>query len=95
MTFLEVEEELQKIKVAEELEPHSAATFDCEIIRGYRLLHSNDMNLRKVSNRDLVLKLGMGFEKMGEEVLEKIGQKDPLFLRYYNSLKEVQDSPLN
>jgi flagellar basal body-associated protein FliL len=71
------------------------ATYDCEVIREYRQIHANDTNLAKVSNRDLVLKLGLSFEQMGEEVLDKIGKKDPLFLRFYNSLREVQASPFN
>ena len=95
MTLFEVEEELQKIQTLEELTPNILATFDCEIVRGYRQLHAGDPNLKKVTNRDLVLKLGLGFENMGGDVLEKIGEQDPLFLRFYKSLKEVQDSPLH
>ena len=86
---------IQKLQQDEDENPVLMATFDCEIVRGYRELHIDDINLRKVSNRDLVLKLGMGFEEMGQEVLQKIGDKDPLFLRFYRSLKEVQETPLN
>ena len=93
--LLTVEQKIQKLQQDEEHTPVLMATFDCEIVRGYRELHRNDINLRKVSNRDLVLKLGMGFEEMGQEVLQKIGDKDPLFLRFYRSLKEVQETPLN
>ena len=85
----------EKILSLKEDEPIASATFDCEIIRGYREMHSNDINLKMVTNRDLVLKLGMSFEEMGSEVLQKIGDKDPLFLRFYRSLKEVEDYPLN
>ncbi|MBP52569.1 MAG: hypothetical protein CMI27_05435 [Opitutae bacterium] len=85
----------EKILSLKDEEPISFATFDCEIIRGYREMHSNDLNLKMVTNRDLVLKLGMSFEEMGSEVLRRIGDKDPLFLRFYRSLKEVEDYPLN
>ena len=90
-----LEEKMQEMEESDEISLVKFATFDCEIIRGYRQIHADDRNLQKVSNRDLVLKLGLGFEQMGEEVLEKIGKKDPLFLRFYNSLSEVQESPFN
>ncbi len=93
--LLTVEQKIQKLQQDKDEKPVHMATFDCEIVRGYRELHIDDINLRKVSNRDLVLKLGMGFEEMGQEVLQKIGDKDPLFLRFYRSLKEVQETPLN
>jgi len=93
--LLTVEQKIQRLQEDEEERQVLVATFDCEIVRGYRELHIDDINLRKVSNRDLVLKLGMGFEEMGEEFLQKIGDKDPLFLRFYQSLKEVQETPLN
>jgi len=70
------------------------ATFDCEIIRGYRELRQNDVNLRQVSNRDLVILLGIEFEKMGGDVMEQVREKDPVFHRYYFSLKALEDSPL-
>ena len=90
-----LEEKMQDMEEGDESSLVNFATFDCEIIRGYRLIHADDRNLQKVSNRDLVLKLGLGFEQMGDEVLKKIGKKDPLFLRFYNSLSEVQESPFN
>ena len=49
--------------------------FDCDIVRGYREIHANDPELSLISNRDLVLKLGLGFEKMGEGVLDKVGER--------------------
>ena len=85
----------EKIRILQENESLSLATFDCEIIRGYREIHSSDINLKMVTNRDLVLKLGMRFEEMGDDVLRRIGDKDPLFFRFYQSLKEVEDNPLN
>jgi hypothetical protein len=71
------------------------ATFDCEIVRGYRKLHSNSPNLQQVSNRDLVLMLGTKFEKMGEEVLIQVRERDPHFYRFYLSLRALEDSPLH
>ena len=71
------------------------ATFDCEIVRGYRQLHSNNPNLQQVSNRDLVLMLGTKFEKMGEEVLIQVRERDPHFYRFYLSLRALEDSPLH
>ena len=65
------------------------------MVRVYRANHSNDPQLPLVSNRDLILKLGLGFEEMGQGVLEQISIKDPLFYRYYNSLRAMEDSPLN
>ena len=71
------------------------ATFDCEIVRGYRQLHSNNPNLQQVSNRDLVMMLGTKFEKMGEEVLIQVRERDPHFYRFYLSLRALEDSPLH
>ena len=70
------------------------ATFDCEIVRGYRELRRDDEKLRQVSNRDLVLLLGLEFEKMGGDVMDQVREKDPVFHRYYFSLKALEDSPL-
>lgn len=70
-------------------------SFDCEIIRGYREIHSADVKLRLVSNRDLIIKLGLGFEEMGIDVMNQIRVKDPLFYRYFNSLRAIEESPLN
>jgi hypothetical protein len=90
-----LEEQIEQMEESEIISTMELATYDCKVIREYRQIHANDTNLAKVSNRDLVLKLGLSFEQMGEEVLDKIGKKDPLFLRFYNSLREVQASPFN
>ena len=88
-----------KISVIEETEEVKSITtspnFDCDIVRGYRELNANDAQLKFVSNRDLILKLGLGFEEMGNDVLDQIRKKDPLFHRYYMSLRAIEDSPLN
>lgn len=86
--ILEISKENEKAVKAED------ATFDCEIVRGYRELRQNDEKLRQVSNRDLVLLLGLEFEKMGGEVMDQIREKDPVFHRFYFSLKALEDSPI-
>lgn len=71
------------------------ATFDCEMVKGYRELHRGNSNLQQVSNRDLVLMLGVEFEKMGEGVLDQVREKDPLFYRFYLSLRALEESPVH
>ena len=92
--LLNVERKIEQIQKSKNANPSITDTFDCEIVRVYQETHTDDLNLRRVSNRDLVLKLGMSFEQMGEEVLESMGEKDPLFLRFYKSLREVRSYPL-
>ena len=69
-------------------------TFDCKMVRSYRQMHKDNPIIRAISNRDLILKLGRGFEKRGGDVLEQIRERDALFHRYYLSLKALEDSPL-
>ena len=91
-----IENTIQKLsKEEEETVKLVDATFDCEIVKGYRQLHSNNPNLKQVSNRDLVLMLGAEFEKMGVEVLDQVKARDPLFYRFYLSLRALEDSPLH
>tara|TARA_B100001057_G_scaffold428575_1_gene454144 strand:- start:186 stop:1586 length:1401 start_codon:yes stop_codon:yes gene_type:complete len=96
--IVKIEESIREIEKRDPQSPSSRESmFDCEIVRGYRELHANDPELSLISNRDLVLKLGLGFEEMGSGVLDKVGERDPLFIRFYQSLRMVQsmDSPLN
>ena len=75
------------------LEPSEAEpTFECDVIREYRQLHADDPEIENVSNRELVLSLGSSFEKMGDDILIQIGEQDPLFYRFYLSLKEIHSS---
>ena len=67
-------------------------TFDCDVIREYRLLNADDSQIANLSNRELVLTLGLSFENLGDEVLEQIAEKDPLFYRFYLSLKEIHST---
>ena len=69
-------------------------TFDCELVRSFRGLHKDNPKIRAISNRDLILLLGRGFEKRGGDVLEQFRERDALFHRYYLSLKALEDSPL-
>ena len=69
--------------------PNDEPTFDCDVIREYRLLNADDPQIVSLSNRELVLTLGFSFESLGDEVLEQIAEKDPLFYRFYLSLKEI------
>ena len=87
-TFEGAKEKMREISTESEtgLNPEDA-TFDCEIVRGYRELRRDDEKLRQVSNRDLVLLLGLEFEKMGGDVMDQVREKDPVFHRYYFSLK--------
>jgi len=72
--------------------PEDEPTFDCDVIREYRLLNADDPQIASLSNRELVLTLGLSFENLGDEVLEQIAEKDPLFYRFYLSLKEIHST---
>ncbi len=91
-----IENKISLIEESEEIKTITTSpNFDCEIVRGYRELNANDSQLNYVSNRDLILKLGLGFEQMGNDALDQIRMKDPLFYRYYMSLRAIGESPLN
>ena len=88
----------EKLEVSDFKDIEAANTepsFNCKIVREYREMNVGKPELLKVSNRDIIIKLGLKFEEMGENVLEQIRLKDPLFYRYYNSLLIIQESPLN
>ena len=91
-----IEDLINNIEVSKEFNISKASSnFDCEIIREYREIRASDVQLKLVSNRDLILKLGLGFEEMGQEVINQIKNKDPLFYLYYQSLHAIEESPLN
>lgn len=90
-----IEESIEDLSAGDSATNLEPADFNCEIISAYRSLNAEDKMLKKISNRDLILKLGLSFEQMGSHVLEQVRQKDPLFHRYYMSLQAIQDSPLN
>jgi len=91
-----IEDSITKLEENKEIQAITASpNFDCDIIREYRAIRENDKQLSLVSNRDLILKLGLGFEEMGQEILDKIRNKDPLFYLYYQSLRAIEESPLN
>ena len=91
-----IENSISVLEKQEEINPlDNRPSFDCEIIKEYRQINSDDPKLKLVSNRDLILKLGLGFDEMGQGVLGQIKTKDPLFYRYYISLRAIEESPLN
>ncbi len=65
--------------------------FECRVISEYRMMHADNVDIAGVSNRELVLRLGASFEAMGGDALDQVALKDPLFYRYYLSLKEITD----
>ena len=85
-----IEKSINQIENQDEINYDSdSPNFDCEIIRGYREINAADTQLNLVSNRDLIIKLGLGFEEMGNGVMDQIRIKDPLFYRYFNSLRAI------
>ena len=66
--------------------------FDCEVVREYRQINKGDAGVAGLTNRELVLQIGSSFEEMGVNVLEKIADQDPMFYRFYLSLKEIGTS---
>ena len=66
--------------------------FECEVVDEYRLLNSDDPEITNTSNRELVLQIGESFEEMGKDVLQQVAERDPLFYRFYLSLKEIHKS---
>ena len=78
-----IEDSINNIEVSKEVnELSNNLNFDCDIIREYRGIRASDGQLQLVNNRDLILKLGLGFEEMGQEVINQIKNKDPLFYLY-------------
>ena len=65
----------------------SQASFDCEILNAYKSVHQDDPNLSALTDREIILQLGKQFEEMGYEMMESISIQDPVFMRYYQSLK--------
>ena len=65
------------------------ASFNCDMVNEYRKIHADDPVVSNLSNRELILQIGQSFESMGDQVMEQIKLKDPLFIRYYFSLKEL------
>ena len=49
-------------------------------------MHVNDPLVLKISNRDLIIKLGKSLNQWGK-MFCKISKKDPLFYEYYQFLK--------
>ena len=66
--------------------------FDCEVVREYRQINKGDAEVADLTNRELVLQIGSSFEEMGVNILEQIADQDPMFYRFYLSLKEIGTS---
>lgn len=69
--------------------------FDCKMVREYRELHADDQGVMLAENRELILKIGSNFEEMGDEVMNEVREKDPLFYQFYQSLKIIEVQTLN
>ena len=70
----------------------SQPNFECDVINEYRQLNAGDPEISNLSNRELVLQIGASFEEMGDDVILQIAERDPIFYRFYLSLKEIQQS---
>jgi hypothetical protein len=94
--YQDMKSEMVKILGSDEMDkPNIKPKYDCEIVREYREMNSKNSDLDKISNRDIILKLGLKFEELDKNVLDQVRLKDPLFYRYYKSLRVLEDSPLN
>ena len=71
----------------------SEPNFECDVINEYRQLNADDPEISNLSNRELVLQIGASFEEMGDDILLQIAERDPIFYRFYLSLKEIHKSP--
>ena len=89
-TFSDASGETNSVSGEENPRAINDNNFDCEVVREYRQLHADNPEITDISNRDIVLTLGAGFEEMGEGVLLQMADRDPLFYRFYLSLREIQ-----
>ena len=71
--------------------PEKPLSFDCQLLRDYRAMQSDDGELKNMEDKDLILMLGRWFERKGK--LEEIGKLDEDFLLYYESLREIENAP--
>lgn len=92
LSFSELDESERGTALLDNSISQDEPTFDCDVIREYRLLNADDPQIANLSNRELVLTIGLSFENLGDEVLEQIAEKDPLFYRFYLSLKEIHST---
>ena len=72
------------------IETENSQAFDCKMVREYRDLHADDPSISLADNRELILKIGANFEQMGSDILMEVGEKDPLFYQFYQSLKIIE-----
>ena len=75
MDLLEVERtNLELTKGEGKVDLTVKASFDCEYCARLQRNPCRDPDLSLISNRDLVLKIGLGFEEMGEDVLKQVAE---------------------
>ena len=67
--------------------PDTPVSFACQVLRDYRAMKPE---WDAVEDKDLILMLGRWFEKKGK--LEEIGKQDEVFLLYFESLRELENS---
>jgi hypothetical protein len=92
LSFSELDESERGTALLDNSISQDEPTFDCDVIREYRLLNADDPQIANLSNRELVLTIGLSFENLGDEVLQQIAEKDPFFYRFYLSLKEIHST---
>jgi len=85
-------EELSSLSIDDFEYSNPEPNFDCEVVREYRQINKGDAAVADLTNRELVLQIGSSFEEMGVNVLEQIADQDPMFYRFYLSLKEIETS---
>jgi hypothetical protein len=84
-------DELAGLSSADLIFPEKPLSFDCQVLRDYRAMKSDDAELENMEDKDLILMLGHWFENNGK--LEEIGNHDEVFSLYYKSLRELESSP--
>ena len=67
-------------------------SFDCQLLRRYRAMNSDVAELEDMEDKDLILKIGRKLESDGYD-LEEVRKHDELFVLYYKSLRELDNSP--
>ena len=67
-------------------------SFDCQLLRRYRAMNSDVAELEDMEDKDLILKIGRKLESDGYD-LEEVRKHDELFVLYYKSLRELENSP--
>jgi hypothetical protein len=85
------EPEIFEVKESEDSLPFSKkpAKYDCKLLRDQRALRPK---FKQLADKDAILEIGRQLESDGYD-LEEVGKKDEVFLLYYKSLRELENSP--